>query len=230
MLQRVPRVAYGLCIATILVAGSYKLRGLLPMWSDVEYDRFDGRVILKSFQSKFSGILNSKYDREHNDYLEIPLGTAKDENIPNRYTFSLLKFHYVQKIEPFWKRVKESQATVEAKGVYLVRDGMGQYYGNEVDQQDFYRGSNPMSCGIGSSDVKQDSNFNGPLLADKVGPLKKNSRLRLNQDFYFVQVYDQFRVYTDDDLPWSIRNLMKGRIKKIFEMQAGYELPDMKGT
>ena len=230
MLQRVPRVAYGLCIATIFVAGSYKLRGLLPMWSDLEYDRFDGRVILKSFQSKFSGILNSKYDREHDDYLEIPLGTAREENIPNRYTFSLLKFHYVQKIEPFWKRVKESQAKVEAKGVYLVRDGMGQYYGNEVDQQDFYRGSNPMSCGIGSSDVKQDSNFNGSLLADKVGPLKKNSRLRLNQDFYFVQVYDQFRVYTDEDLPWSIRNLVKGRIKKIFEMQAGYELPDMNGT
>lgn len=228
--MRIQRVVGWISIVGVIVVGAKALQSRVPKWSDVEYDRFDGRVILKSFQSKFSGILNSKYDREHNDYLEIPLGTAKDENIPNRYTFSLLKFHYVQKIEPFWKRVKESQATVEAKGVYLVRDGMGQYYGNEVDQQDFYRGSNPMSCGIGSSDVKQDSNFNGPLLADKIGTLKKNSRLRLNQDFYFVQVYDQFRVYTDDDLPWSIRNLMKGRIKKIFEMQAGYELPDMKGT
>ena len=230
MRTKVQQVAVWICIAGGLVLAAKILRSPIPMWSDVEYDRFDGRIILRSFQSKFSHILNSGFDASRNDYLEIPLGTRKDETIPTRWTFSLLKFRYLNKIEPISKRLKVSQASVEVKGIYLVRAGMGQYLTNKVNEHKFYPGGNPGSTGFAFSDVKQDSNFNGPLLADRVGLLKKNSRLRLNQDFYFVQVYDQFRVYTDDDLPWSIRSLMKGRINRIFEMDAGSELPDMKGN
>ena len=207
-----------------MLAG-WKLRNHVPMWSTLEYDRFDGRVILRSFQSRFSSILDSRYDRKRNDYWEIPHGTSRVETIPTRSVFSVALFHYVKKVEPFWKRLKESQAEIEVKGICLKRAGTGEYLGTRVNRMTFYRGGNPGSSGFGFSDVAPDSNFNGPLLADKVGTLKKNSRLRLNQDFYFVQVYDQFRVYTVDDMPWSIRNLMKGPVEKIFEKEAGEELP-----
>ena len=218
------RIAAWICIVCALAYGVRTFRNRIPKWSDIEYDRFDGRIILRNFESRFSSIMAANYDRKHNEYVVMPMGSQRSETIPTRSVFCIINFHYRKKVEPFWKRLKSSQAEIETKGIYLKRSDVGEYLGSHLSKGNFRDGKNPGSYGWGSSDIPQNSRFNGPLFADAVGPLKKNSRLFLNQDFYFVQVYDQFRVYTVDDLPWSIRNLMKGRINWIFGQEAGNEL------